>query len=79
MKTLAYLMSDDAKWMEKELDLPYTPHPGTDLDGLVGEQPLRINGMSYNVNGDFFKLRLAWLSHEAMHSSEMVKLGWTVK
>lgn len=79
MKTLIYLMSDDAKWMEQVLELPYVPHPGTDLDGLIEDQSLRINGMTYNVKENYFKIRLSWLSPNSLHSSEMTKQGWTQK
>jgi len=42
---------------------------------------LRISGISYDVPGQFFKLRLAWLSQEPMASEAMLKLGagWKVR
>ena len=69
-------MSNDAKWMEKTTELPFTPYPGMNFEGLAGEQPLKISGMSYDVIGNFYKLRLAWLSPDPMMSDEMLKLGW---
>jgi hypothetical protein len=44
-----YLMSWDAKWMEKEVELDFTPFPGLSLDGLVGDETVKINTMSYDV------------------------------
>jgi hypothetical protein len=74
-----YLMSNDAKWMEKEVELSFIPYPGMDFEGLADEQPLRISGMVYNVEYDYFKLRLAWLSPDPLDSKVMVGLGWAMK
>ena len=74
-------MANDTKWMEMEKEIPFVPYPGLDFTGLAGEQPLRISGISYDVPGQFFKLRLAWLSQEPMASEAMLKLGagWKVR
>jgi hypothetical protein len=71
-------MSNDAKWMKKEIELPFTPYPGMNFEGITGEQPLKISGMSYMVTEDCFKLRLAWLSDKPLNSKEMIALdiGW---
>lgn len=74
-----YIRSNDVKWMEREEDLPFVPQVGTDFEGISSEQPLRISGLSYNIQEQFIKVRLAWLSAEPMDSSEMVKLGWKIK
>ena len=79
MKTIMYVMSNDAKWMEREENLLFTPYPGTDIDGITGGQALRINGMAYNVAENYFKLRLSWLSPDPLTSAEMVELGWKIK
>jgi hypothetical protein len=79
MITRMYIMSNDAKWMERIEDLSFTPYPGMDFTGSVGEQPLRISGMSYDVVDRSFKVRLAWLSHEPLTSAQMVELGWAAK
>jgi hypothetical protein len=79
MKILMYIRSNDVKWMEREEDLPFVPQVGTDFEGISSEQPLRISGLSYNIQEQFIKVRLAWLSAEPMDSSEMVKLGWKIK
>ena len=81
MKTLMYIMSNDVKWMEYEVDLPFAPYPGHDFTGISGEQPLRITGMSYDIPGQFYKLRLGWLSPDPMMSQDMLALnvGWKIK
>lgn len=76
MKTIMYIMANDAKWVQQELDLPFTPYPGMDFEGLAGEQPLKISGMSYNVKGSYYKLRLAWLSQDPLDSKQMLEYGW---
>ena len=80
MKTLMYVMSDDTKWLEREEDLPFTPHPGIDLDSIAGGQSLRVSGMSYDVVGQFFKLRLSWLSMDAIKAQDMLNfgVGWKI-
>jgi hypothetical protein len=81
MKTYFYLMSNDCKWLERTQELSFTPYPGMTFDGLAAEQPLKISGMAYDVAGDFFKIRLAWLSAEPMVAADLLALGvgWEVK
>jgi hypothetical protein len=78
MKTYAYILSHDAKWHEKEFDITFIPQIGSDLDGLV-EQPLRINGLSYHIKEDILKLRMSWLSMDALTSVELEKFDWKLK
>ncbi len=78
MKIFTYVLSNDAKWMENEPQLPFIPQVGTDLDGLA-DQPLRISGMSYDVKNDYIKLRLSWLSPDPLNSDKMVEYGWALK
>ena len=79
MKTFLFIMANDTKWMEREDDLPFVPYPGFDFIGLAGDQPLRISGMSYDIPGQFFKIRLAWLSPDPMDSGPMIQNGWKIK
>lgn len=81
MKTLMYILSNDAKWMEREDDLPFTPHAGLAIEGLTDEQPIKINTMTYNVTEQHFKLRMSWVSPDPMTSKDMLKLnlGWRLK
>lgn len=74
-------MTNDVKWMEREEELPFIPYPGHDFTGLAGEQPLRISGMSYDIPGQFFKLRLNWLSSDPLTAQAMMDLdvGWKIK
>lgn len=71
-------MANDTKWIKCERDLPFTPYPGMDFEGLAQEQPLRISGMSYDFTKKHMKVRLSWLSSEPLNSDVMVGLevGW---
>jgi hypothetical protein len=73
-------MTNDVKWVKKETELPYTPYPGMNFEGIAAEQPLKISGMSYVFPEGYFKLRLAWLSDNPLSSKEMVALdvGWVI-
>lgn len=76
-----YILCNDAKWVEKIDELDFFPFHGLDFQGLAGEQPLRVNSVSWDMNEKFFKVRLSWMSQEIMTTKEMVDLaiGWTVK
>lgn len=78
MKTFLYIMANDTKWVRCEHDLPFAPYPGMDIEGLAGEQPLRISGMAYDVGKQTVKVRLAWLSQDPLRSADLVALnvGW---
>ena len=71
-----YIMANDAKWVKREEDLDFTLYPGMNLTGLAKDHELKISGMSFDVPGKFYKLRLAWLTDQPMASKEMVELGW---
>jgi len=81
MKTLMYLMANDVKWVEREEELDFFPFHGLDFIGIAGEQSLRINSVSWDIQGKFFKVRLSWLSPDPMTSSELINLnvGWKLK
>lgn len=71
-------MANDTKWLKREDDLDFVPYPGLSFDSLAGDFPLKISGASYDVQGKFFKVRLAWLTSDPFNSKEMLDLniGW---
>jgi hypothetical protein len=77
MKVIMYIMANDTKWVEREEDLPFFPFHGLDLTGMAADQPLRINSVSYDLPGQFFKIRLSWMSNEPINSKDLVdNHGW---
>jgi hypothetical protein len=81
MKTFMLVMANDTKWLEREQDLPFTPYPGMTLSGLAVDEELKISAMSYDVELDAFKIRLAWLTMQPLTSSQMLALdvGWKLR
>jgi hypothetical protein len=77
-KVKLYLMANDTKWVVISKDMTFIPFSGMDIEGLAGEQPLRISGMSYDFVSNTFKFRLSWLSSEPLTSKQLYDLnvGW---
>ena len=77
MKTIMYIMANDAKWMKKEMEMPFTPVPGMSIQGIADEHELKISGMCYVIGEEnYLKLRLAWLTDTPLNSKTMINFGW---
>ena len=74
------MLTNDAKWVMCEQEWDFLAYPGMNIDGLAGEQSLKISGLSYDIKEKTFKLRLAWLSAEPINSSDMfdMNVGWEI-
>lgn len=80
-KCIFHIMANDTKWLEREEEIPFAPYPGINFEGIAGDQPLKVSGMSYDLKDKIYKVRLAWLSQEPLNSQKMLELdvGWKVK
>jgi hypothetical protein len=80
-KCRMFVMANDTKWLEREQDLPFTPYPGMTFSGLAVDEELKISAMSYDVELDAFKIRLAWLTMTPPTSDVLLSLdvGWQLR